>query len=185
MDRIKILGIAAFVIALGFVLRRCNRDPQTPSSLPSLASNEQAKVFVDGDRVTVIKRNADGSDNVTTKYVPEHGTITFEKDGTVNISVKEFGYQIEPGVGLLASNEGAAVAFDVQLLYWKRIGLNLGTALRIGVPAKNVDDVIRDGVRPFIAVSYRLPWKLLSNTSVMLGYEPLQRVPCLGIRIQL
>lgn len=183
MNKLKLFGLVITVAASALLLARCNRE-RVPSYAPKLADSDQAKVLIDHNKVTVVKRNPNGTTDVSTKFVPDRGEVVFKKDGTVEIQVKQFGWIAEPGIGLLVSSEGAALSLDCQVMYWRRMGLNVGTGVRLGIDAHTANEVIRDGLRPFVAASYRLPWNIVSNTSAMVGYAPIHKQIVVGVRVK-
>lgn len=183
MNKLKLFGVVIAVIAGALLLARCNRE-RVPSYAPTLTDTDQAKVLIDHNKVTVVKRNPNGTTDVSTKFVPDRGEIVFKKDGSVEIHVKEFGWIAEPGIGLFVSSEGAALSLDCQVMYWRRMGLNVGSGIRVGIQARNANEVMRDGLRPFVAVSYRLPWNIVSNTSTYVGYAPINKLVVLGLRVK-
>lgn len=174
-NKLKIPALIALVIAIGLFLRRCNVDPVTNPSDVKLETNDQAKVIVDKNKITVVKRDKDGNVKAETKYIPDHATVTYHKDGTVEFKVKTIGLQFEPGIGTLLYDKGSALSLNVQFAYYRRIGFIGGLGVQL---AKN------PAVVPFVAVGYRLPWEMVSNTSVMFGYAPVQKSPVLGLRIR-
>jgi hypothetical protein len=183
MNKMKIILLGILAVAIALVLLRCNRDPK-PTPGIKLEEKDQAKVFVEKNKITVVKRNVDGSTSTTTKFVPKNGTVTVGKDGSVDINVRQFGWSADPGVGAIVSSEGLSLSLDLQVIYWKRMGLNVGSGFR-STSSKDANDFIKEAFRPFVGVSYRLPWNIVSNTSVLTGYEPLQKQLCFGIRVQL
>jgi|WetSurMetagenome_2_1015567.scaffolds.fasta_scaffold179201_3 hypothetical protein len=183
MKNVKIIGILLIALGIVFLIYKCNRDPK-PSQNVTLDTKDQAKVFVEKNKITVVKRNVDGSTSTTTKFVPKNGTITVGKDGSVDVNIRQFGWSADPGIGAIISSEGLSLSLDLQVMYWKRMGLNVGSGFR-STSSKNANDFVKDAFRPFVGVSYRLPWNIVSNTSVLTGYEPLQKQLCFGIRVQL
>lgn len=183
MGKIRLAGIGIVILLCAFALYRCNKDPKPASNL-DLDKGDQAKVSVDGNKITVIKRNPDGSTKVETKYVPDKATVTYRQNGEVDIDVRQFGWKAEPGIGAIASAEGMALSLDVRTLYWKRMGLNFGLGIRFGVETKSLDLIVRNSLRPFVGVSYRLPFERVSNTSILVGYQPVQSLVCIGARVK-
>jgi hypothetical protein len=183
MNKLKLVAFLCMALGIGFLISRCNRDPK-PSQNLTLSDKDQAKVLIEKNKVSVATRNPDGSTKVISKYVPKHATITVEKDGTVDVNVQQFGFSADPGLGAIATSEGLSLSLDLQVMYWRRMGLNVGTGLRLGASVKNANEFMTNVVRPFVAVSYRLPWDVVSNTSVLAGYEPLHKNICAGLRIQ-
>jgi hypothetical protein len=183
MNKLKLFGLVVAVIAGALLLRQCNRE-KVPSYAPILAADDQAKVLIDHNKITVVKRNPNGTTDVSTKFVPDRGEVIFKKDGSVEIHVKQFGWIAEPGMGYILSAEGSALALDCQVMYWRRMGLNAGVGMRLGVKAITANELMRDGLRPYLAISYRLPWNIVSNTSTMVGYAPLNKLVVVGLRVK-
>lgn len=183
MNKLKLALIAVGVIVAGLLLYRCNRDPKPDMSIV-LNNDDQAKVSVNGNKVTVVRRNPDGTTKTETKHVPENAVVTYKKNGEVEINVKQYGWKVQPGIGAIASAEGLALSLDVRLAYWRRMGLNVGTGIRLGVDASSVNNAVKNSIRPFVALSYQLPFDRLSNTSVLLGYQPVQSQVCFGVRVK-
>lgn len=173
--KFKAYILAALVLVLGLFLRKCNVDPKPNPTDIKLQTDDNAKVIVGKNKITVVRRDKDGNPVGETKFIPDHATVTIKKNGNVEFTVKQIGLQFEPGIGVMGYSNGGALALDTQFAYWKRIGFTAG----LGVQMKSKPDII-----PFVAASYRLPWDVVSNTSVTLGYAPLQKSPVIGLRVR-
>lgn len=174
-NKLKLPLIVLSIILGGLLFYRCNKDPKPDMTDTKLTEADQAKVIVGKNKITVVTRNPDGTNNVSTKYVPEHATVVLKKNGDVVFDVKTFGFEAEPGIGAAGTTLGAALTLDLQFFYYKRTALTAGLGIQMASKPK---------VMPFAAVSYRLPWDVVSNTSLIAGYAPLQKSPVLGLRVR-
>jgi len=174
-NKLKLTLITLLVLVSGLLLYRCNRDPKSDFTSTKLEEDDQAKVIIGNNKVTVVKRNPNGTNNISTKYIPDHATVTLKKDGTIDFKVQNFGFEAAPGIGVIGTSIGGAVSLDLQFMYWKRTALTAGIGVQM---------VAHPKVMPFVAVAYRLPWDVVSNTSVIAGYAPLQKSPVLGLRVR-
>jgi hypothetical protein len=116
----------------------------------------------------------------TTVYQPQPDStvISTDSNGNVTVSVKAFGIGFDPGIGAAYSDK-LRLSLDSRLLFYKRLGLNVGLAF-----STSRDTELADIVKPFAAVSYALPFSKLSNTSVYLG-ATLDRGIIGGVRVKL
>lgn len=169
-------GIALFLVLF---TRHCDKQREIKLSstwapnktIPpayQLKPEEKAKIIVDTDnrRVTVVSPN-----KIQTFEGVRQATITEKKDGSVQLAAKEYGWCIEPGIGVMVSDH-VGVAADVQFAYWKMLGATIGARLW---PAPS----------PFVAVSYNLAGIHLPNTSVYVGDDLMRRYLCVGIRARI
>jgi hypothetical protein len=78
------------------------------------------------------------------------------------LTVKHFGVGFDPGVGV-AYADTLRVALDARLVYYDRLGLNVGLAF--STRSESLGSV----VKPYVAVAYTLPFKKFSNTSLFVG----------------
>jgi hypothetical protein len=115
-----------------------------------------------------------------TIYQPQPGStvITTDPHGNVTVKVKQFGVGFDPGIGVAVADR-LRLTLDSRLLFYRRFGLNAGLALSLS-GGKRFDDV----VKPFVAVSYALPFKKLSNTSVYAG-ATFDKYIIAGVRVRL
>ena len=174
-EKLKLPVLIGLIAAIGLFLYKCNVDPKPNPTDIKLQADDNAKVVVGKNKITVVRRDSNGNPIADTKFIPDHATVTIKKNGDVEFTVKQVGLQFEPGIGIMGYSKGGALELDVQFAYWKRIGFSTG----LGVQMTAKPDII-----PFAAVVYRLPWDVVSNTSITLGYAPLQKSPVAGLRVR-
>lgn len=114
----------------------------------------------------------------TTVYQPKPDTtvITTDPHGNVTVKVQQFGVGFDPGIGIAACDK-LRLTLDSRVLFYKRLGLNVGLAFSL-----DAERTLGDAVKPFVAASYALPFKRLSNTSVFAGMT-LDQYIIGGIRV--
>jgi hypothetical protein len=112
-------------------------------------------------------------------YQPQPGTTIISTDphGNVTIKVKQFGVGFDPGVGLAFADK-PRLTLDSRVVYYKRLGLNVGLAFSL-----DGERTLGDAVKPFVALSYALPFKHFSNTSAFTGCTLDQHIIA-GVRVQ-
>lgn len=120
--------------------------------------NSDATISVDGHKVTIEKNN-----ERITKYAPEGTKIVINKDGSVKVVSRQFGFCREFGMGLLVDGRHIALQADVKLAYLRRLGFHAN----LGVTTADA----RLLLIPALSVSYNLPWEVVSNTSVFIGHS--------------
>lgn len=174
-NKLKLIALVGLTLMIGLLLHKCNVDPKPNPTDIKLNADDQAKIIVDKNKITVVKRDKNGNAIGETKFIPDHATVIYKKNGEIEFKVQQLGFQFEPGIGVIGVDRTAALSLDVQFAYWKRIGFNAG----VGVQIKSKPSAV-----PFVAASYRLPFNMISNTSLMLGYAPVQKSAVAGLRIR-
>jgi hypothetical protein len=149
---IKWGAIIAALVGLFFYLKHSNK-PQVFTGPSTITNN--------GNNLVV---QQPGKPPVTV-YQPKPDTtvITTDPHGNVTVTVKQFGIGFDPGIGLAFADK-ARLTLDSRVVFYKRLGLNVGLAFSL-----NAERTLGDAVKPFLAASYALPFKKLSNTSVYAG----------------
>lgn len=151
--RLVKIGLAiATVIGLALWLSHRNK-PQI--------INGPATITNSGDNIIV---HQPGKPDVTV-YQPKPDTTVISTDshGNVTVDVRHFGIGFDPGIGF-AYADRLRLTLDARLLYYNRLGLNVGFAFSM-TGYSSLGDI----VKPYAAVSYALPFKKLSNTSAYAG----------------
>ena len=113
-----------------------------------------------------------------TVYQPKPDTtvVTTDPHGNVTVKVRQFGVGFDPGIGI-AGCDKLRLTLDSRVVFYKRLGLNVGLAFSL-----DAERTLGDAVKPFLAASYALPFKHLSNTSVMAGMT-LDQYIIAGVRV--
>lgn len=166
-----ITGIITAALGLGLV-RYCDRDRVTPTEPGKLAPGERERIEVKGRTITVIR-----ADKTIKTFAPDGAKVRIRKDGQVTVDVKKFGLLREPGLGTSWNGDKLKLAVDVKLVYYRRLGLHLGTAY--DPSSKKFTDILR----PLAMVSYTVPFDGFANTSLWLGTELFPQKYACGIRL--
>jgi hypothetical protein len=119
-----------------------------------------ATISIDNDTVTIATNN-----ERTRKYAPKGTTIVVNKDGSLRVVSKQYGLTHEMGVALAFEDSYVMPALDIKLAYYMRFGLNAGTGFRLNGKLSAAT------FRPYVAVSYALPFNAVSNTSIFVGHS--------------
>jgi hypothetical protein len=149
---IKWGAIIAALVGLFFYLRHSNK-PQVFTG-PSTITNS-------GNNLVVQQPGKPD----TTVYQPKPDTtvVTTDPHGNVTVKVQQFGIGFDPGIGIAACDR-LRLTLDSRVLFYKRLGLNVGLAFSL-----SGETTLGGVVKPFAAASYALPFKKLSNTSMFAG----------------
>ena len=141
-----------------------------PQSVTRLKEDETEKIIVDKGRLVIVTK--DGIRQPV--HIPPSGRVvaTRKKDGSTEFTVKNKGFSLEVGGGLLYSDTVRA-GLDLRLAYWNRFGLHVGLAGGKAKPA----------LVGVLAGSYRLDLIGLQNTSVYVGVTTL-KMPGIGFRVE-
>jgi hypothetical protein len=146
------LAVAVAFFAFGFYLGNKNK--------PTVI-NGPAVISTPGNTVVVTQPGKPP----TQVYQPDPNSTVISTDshGNVTIKVKQVGLGFDPGVGV-AYSDRLRLTLDARVAFYKRWGLNPGLAFRLGGSTD-----LTEIVKPYLAVSYALPFKLASNTSAFVG----------------
>ena len=109
--------------------------------------NTDATISIENGTVTVEKNN-----ERTMKYAPKGTKIIVNKDGSLRVISKQYGLTREFGIGIAAENPTIMPVFDVKLAYYMRLGLNVGTGVRLD------KKITLGSIRPYAAI--RMPFRL-------------------------
>jgi hypothetical protein len=178
MTKLKIIGL---IVLLASVVVWLNREPAPPAvQSVTLAADEKAKVLISDKKITVVKRKADGAQKTDVHYVPDTATVTYKDDGNVSVYVKQAGLKLGPGVGAAVIGKDTTITLDTQVAYWRRMNLHIG----VGFRTQSTPGAFHEHVRLFGAVGYQLPWTWTQNTSILVGYAPVQKAAVAGLRLK-
>lgn len=158
--------ISASLVVLFFYLRHSNK-PQVFTGPSTITNN--------GNNLVV---QQPGKPPVTV-YQPKPDTtvVTTDPHGNVTVKVQQFGIGFDPGIGIAACDK-LRLTLDSRVVFYKRLGLNVGLAFSL-----DAERTLGDAVKPFLAASYALPFKHVSNTSVFAGMTFDQYIVG-GVRVQ-
>jgi hypothetical protein len=149
------LVVAIAFFALGFWLGNKNK--------PTVI-NGPAVITTPGN--TVVVHQPGKPDTQVYQPKPDTTVVSTDSHGNVTVTVKQVGFGFDPGIGA-AYSDRLRLTLDARVFYYKRWGLNPGLAFRLGGSSTDLNEI----VKPFLAVSYALPFKLTSNTSAFVGVE--------------
>lgn len=138
---------------------RCGRLTRPDQDGFALGPGETARVTVEDGVVT--KVSPDGTE---TRYAPDEVVVVVGPD-KVDVYTPQFGWKIEPGIGIVGAGSRAKVVADVRLFHAGRFGGHIGVS---------IDPWARRGLnvaRGIAFVGYRLPYRWASNTSLTVGHE--------------
>jgi len=144
------------------------------SNRSEFKAGEISKVRVDCRDNTLLEHVKGQPPRITSgvKYVD--GSL-FE-DGHVEIKAKNKGLGLEPGI-VATAGDGLRLGLDLEWLYWRRWGIITG--ITYPVARRSLDRV-----RGHTGISYDLPSKWLSNTSLYGGIDST-KTPTVGFRTKL
>lgn len=125
--RYKIGSVLAVLFGV-FLWGRCGhrRAPIIPRMLPP---NDLEQIIVDPNRHTLVIMRPTGTQTLT---LPDRQSIIdLRKNGTIDVTSKQFGLEHHLFVGITGSDH-ARVAVGIDGFYWKRLDFGLGIAGQIG-----------------------------------------------------
>lgn len=147
-------GLFVAVLALFFVARGCDKriDRKTVDTTLPVGTIEKLVINPNTHKLTVITPGKE-----ETLFLPDRpSSIEINKNGTVNVTSKQFGTELKPFIGFQVSNM-FRLAFGLDLMYYKKLDLGLGVADKVG----NYTPV------GFVALSYNV----YSNSQIGLTYD--------------
>jgi len=106
---------------------------------------------------------------------PRHTEISVKKDGTVTVKSRKAGFTVEPAIGVAVANR-PLITLDLQLAYWQRVGFIVGTGYAVG-------DRPRSAFKPYVGLSYDLPFRFTRNTGLFIGVTT-SKEPLIGLRVR-
>lgn len=170
MSTFKRLAIDAGIIVavIGFLLWFARKR-----GVSVIPPNTDATISIENGRVTIDKNN-----ERIVRYAPKGTKIIVNKDGSVKVVSKQYGLSREFGVGIAVEKAMVLPMLDVKLAYYSRFGLNAG----MGVNFSNRLSLA--SFRPFVGVSYALPFNAVSNTSLFVGHSLVSENWVTGIRVR-
>lgn len=164
--------LVAVIIGLSIALKECGKSVEHlgPVKFTPLKADEQLRVSVKRSEIKIARRD---NPDIVTKA--RHVDISVKDDGRVVVTEKKWGFTFEPGLGLIVVNQ-AGLSVSTQVLYAKAFGLDLGLGY---LPRERFSRAFK----PYIAVSYDLPFRLTPNTSVYAGMT-LSKEPVVGLKVR-
>jgi hypothetical protein len=173
---------AAIVIVVALMVKDCLTPlvPHKPTGNERLEDNQAAKVIVspNGDLSrTVRKIKKDGTtEQVTYRDTGGRDTeVIVNNDGSFRVTQRTSGFIFEPGVGVGFDGK-PLFCLDTQFYFIRNVGL-------VGGVAMPMDSFRSDGLRLYVAGSYRLPFKAFRNTNVYAGYNTKNEIQ-VGARVR-
>ena len=102
--------------------------------------NTDATISIENDVVTIEKNN-----ERTRKYAPKGTKIVVNKDGSLRVVSKQYGFTREFGIGMAVEAPAVMPVVDVKLAYYMRLGFNVGMGVRFDF--SDFEQAINEGVR--------------------------------------
>lgn len=173
-DRTLLLsGLLGLVVIMLVFMKACDKKKLDEIMNPDLTKDEKSAVIVDGaGNVTKIDR--DGNKTVTdTTHGVRDVRVSIGKDNKLKVTLRSKGFIFEPGIGVVETSS-PRVVLDVQYYFFHQWGVNGGLSFSSGH---------NDKLRLYLGGSYTLPWKMFSNTSVLVTYDTKKEIGA-GIRIK-
>lgn len=123
----QILGL--LILCLTFLLLPyCGKRPvpSTSNTSSGLKPDETTKITVEKGRVKIDRRDKPSDSRI----IPPEGSVTIieGRDGEVRIKIKNKGFCLSPGIGLVAYSS-VRPSLDLKLIYWNQFGLGVGVPL--------------------------------------------------------
>lgn len=174
-SKLFLTGLGALSLII-LSVKACHKDPSIIKDQPILKATDKARIEVRGHNLTVTQRGKDGKEETTSTYVPGPVTIVTDDKGNVKIKVKRFGVSIDPGIGAAFYRDKLLLSTDLRIVYLHRFSLH-GALLW-----SPTEEYVQDIIKPAAFVSYALPYKKFSNTSVFAGMTLDQRL-ITGVRL--
>lgn len=146
------------LVAILFV-KGCHKDSLPPTAFNTpLSPNATAQVVISDRHIAARTAN-----QVKATYVPDGGTasVTFQKDGSVKLDVRDAGFTLRPTLGVMFT-EIVRVTAGAQVFYWDRIELHTG----LGYPKWCA----------WGGVFYRLDQLNLDNTSLGVSFTTRKEI---------
>jgi len=180
---IKII-LSAILVIIGLVIfKSCDKKKIKDITKETLNDKEQTAVVISPEgKITTITRKTRNRNGVRTPLLPggltqserndvsvvkgtdgARGTrVSIDKDGNVKLTERTYGFLNEFGTGIYATTRYTRFFIDDQVFFYRRHGVSIN----VGVTLNGSKEV-----RPGIAYSYLLPFKYLSNSSVIIGID--------------
>ena len=154
-------------INLGFL----NKVTTDDKSKLNTDEGEVAKANVYMDRNIVVIQKKDEKAKIYVGVKEAH--LTKFDDDEIRVDIKDKGFGLEPGFAMVAG-DGLRLGLDLEYAYWKRWGLIGGFSVP---PARRTIS----GVRGHLGLSYDIPNKWLSHSSIFAGIDT-SKTPVVGMR---
>jgi len=173
----------AIVLVLGTVMVRCDHKKVQEITNVTLQPKEKEAIIVDTEQRTVTTVNQPVKSSgrlvplpvVTVEKGVRDVRISVGDNGKVNVSYRTKGFCFEPGVAL-GEADTARLGLDAQLGFYKQWGALAGVSAHF--------DSVHSKLSLYAGVSYLLPWKVTSNTSVFVSYDTRKQI-FFGVRVKL
>lgn len=156
-----LVGLFLGLIGLLSHIRNASRKLNEAVS-PILKDNEKEKIVVDTQSKTVTVVSRDGNKQVVNiTEGTRNAVITEDNQGHLSVWSPTHGFVFEPGISVFTSDR-FRVGGDVQWYYWRSYGVLTGVGVNLN-GKKDFDE--------YIAVSYNLPFHVVSDISIFTGYS--------------
>lgn len=144
------------------------------SAFSQFQEGEVAKVEVDCRDNTAVEHVKGKPPRLHTGVKRFRGS-QFE-DGHIETKFKNKGFGLEPGI-VATAGDGLRLGLDLEWVYWRRWGIVTGATMPVRQRSL-------DNLRGHVGVSYDLPSRWLSNTSIYGGVDS-DRTPTMGLRTRI
>jgi hypothetical protein len=175
-SKLFLTGLGA--LSLFFLCAKaCHNGPNNPDDTKAvLLPDQKAKIVQKGHNLTVVTKGKDGKEVVKEHFTPGPVTIITDDKGNVKVKVKQFGVSLDPGIGAAFYRDKLLLSTDLRIVYLHRFSLH-GALLW-----SPTEEYVQDIIKPAAFVSYALPYKKFSNTSVFAGITIGQSIIA-GVRL--
>lgn len=155
--KLSVVVIAALAITLASLYSCISR--RLPNDRPpKLGPNDAEILLLDPTKHTITIQTPTGT---KTEYAGRNDTIKIEKNGTVKVDRKLFGFEHTPFLGFGYGDGALRAQLGLSVAYAYRFDLNTQLSIRTDNGYRTID--------PIISASYNF----YSNTSVFAGTNPI------------
>lgn len=186
----SVIAVILVVGSLGYLMRK-DRNLRKEIVSEKLEAHEEAAVIIEPTtgRITTIKKvnqlpgavrgrvQSGGDVPVVVEHIDgaREVRVSIGKEGQVKVTARYRGFCFEPGFGLLYSDQAESrYELDAEVFFSRRHGAYIG----LNAPIKDARRI-----RAHLAYGYTLPFRKLSNTTVLVGMDSRKEVVA-GVRVK-
>jgi hypothetical protein len=126
------IGLIVLVLGSAFLLGRCGRkQPGNNTSPTVLPANDAEQITVDPSthQLTILRP---GGQRIVETLPDRPSTIDILKNGTVNVTSKQFGLEHHMFIGIVGSDH-ARIGVGLDAFYYKKLDIGVGVADQAGM----------------------------------------------------